>query len=334
MIPLSVTDVHPKSWQQQLSEAITRPEDLIHHLQIEKQLTPAMKEACQQFPVKVTQSYLDQIKKGDLSDPLLKQILPLDAEMQSQAGFVDDPVGDLQAIQAPGLIKKYAGRALLITTPACAIHCRYCFRRHYPYSAQSAHGNHLTQTLKALSQDKSIEEVILSGGDPMVLSDKNLAELITKLSDIKHLTTIRFHTRLPIVLPDRVTHLLLETLANTRLKTVMVVHCNHANEISPAVQRAMHKLAQYCDALLNQSVLLKGVNDKVTCLSELSKKLFSCGAMPYYLHQLDAVSGAAHFQVDNETARQLHHKLMSSLPGYLVPRLVQEIAGQASKTPL
>jgi len=233
------------------------------------------------------------------------------------------------------VLRKYAGRALLVTTAACPVHCRYCFRRHFPYSDQLAARDRWSNALQCLRESPEVEEVILSGGDPLSLATPRLAELIRALEAIDTVTTLRIHTRFPIILPSRVTASLQQLLRETRLQTVVVVHCNHANELdSPAVAAALQHLHACVDALLNQSVLLRGVNDSSSALCELSKALFRSQVLPYYLHLLDRVSGSAHFEVSTIHARALMEKLRSSLPGYLVPRLVREEPGALSKTPV
>lgn len=271
------------------------------------------------------------MRAGDRADPLLRQVLPLDAEDQLNPGFGTDPVGDLAALAGPGVLHKYQGRALVITTGACAIHCRYCFRRHFPYADAQGRGADWTPVLDYLARDDSIEEVILSGGDPLALSDSRLAVLAEGLDRIAHLQRLRIHTRLPIVLPERVDAALLAWLGATRLKPVMVLHANHAREFDTSVDAALARLRATGVCLLNQSVLLRGVNDSVAALRALSERLFRAGVLPYYLHLLDRVQGAAHFEVAEAQARVLLLELAAQLPGYLLPRLVREQAGAAAK---
>jgi EF-P beta-lysylation protein EpmB len=334
MIQLSTPIVQSNNWKNQLAQAIRDPAQLLQHLDLPASYLPGAKLANQLFPLRVPPSYLARIKKGDPSDPLLRQILPLDIETKTVAGYNDDPVGDLAAQKAPGLLHKYPGRALLVTTAACAIHCRYCFRRNFPYAEANPSQNQWTAALDYLAAQPDISEVILSGGDPLSLSDNRLTQLFLALEKIKHLHTLRIHTRLPIVIPQRITDSLLDRLANSSLKVVMVVHVNHANEIDNFVTNAMEQLRQAGVTLLNQSVLLRGVNDSGTALKNLSRALFSVGILPYYLHQLDKVNGAAHFAVEKSRALTLVESIRQQLPGYLVPRFVEEKAGEASKTPL
>ncbi len=330
MIPLSRINVQNKSWQQQLAQAVTDAAELCSILELPAE-SVARSGTATNFSLKVPRDYLECIKKGDISDPLLRQILPVNEENQAEPGFVFDPVGDLEATPVDGLIHKYHGRVLLITTPACAVHCRYCFRRHYPYSDASAHGHRLDEALDYIRRNTDINEVILSGGDPLSLSDNQLGELVKKIEDIRHVDTLRIHTRLPVVLPARLTRELIGLLENSRLQIVLVSHCNHPNELSDKVIDAFAQVAGKRITLLNQSVLLAGVNDDGNTLVKLSKKLFSANILPYYLHMLDPVAGAAHFSVDTEKAILLQETLKKNLPGFLVPKLVREIPKYAYK---
>jgi len=327
MIPLSSTKVQTISWQQQLAHALTDPLELVETLELPQNLAHEALTAIDSFPLRVTRDYLSCIHKGDINDPLLRQILPVAAENQQQQGFVYDPVGDMNASRVPGLIHKYHGRVLLITTPACAIHCRYCFRRHYPYQESSAHRENLDQALDLIATDKTIHEIILSGGDPLTLSDDRLKTLIAKIEAIEHISTLRIHSRLPVILPDRITATLAEMLDRSRLNAVVVIHCNHPNELSSKVHDRLARLREKNITLLNQSVLLNNINTSANVLIKLSHKLFTAGVLPYYLHTLDPVAGASHFHIDDQTAINLHKTVCEKLPGYLVPKLVREIAG-------
>jgi EF-P beta-lysylation protein EpmB len=271
------------------------------------------------------------MRRGDPRDPLLRQVLPLAEEHLAAPGFSTDPVGDLAAMASPGVLHKYQGRVLLTATGACAVHCRYCFRRHFPYTESSAGTDHWQAALDYLAQEPSLREVILSGGDPLTLSERRLAEFIRAAAGIAHLERLRIHTRLPVVLPERITPELVRTLSSTRLSTVVVIHANHANEIDDAVIDALAPMRAAGVTLLNQSVLLRDVNDSAGALVALSETLFAAGVLPYYLHLLDRVQGAAHFEVPEDEARALMQQLTSRLPGYLVPRLVREIAGAPAK---
>jgi len=333
MITRSLTTLEPKYWQKQLAEAISDPDELIHLLKLDKNLSQSAHIAAESFPLRVTRHYLSLIEPGNPQDPLLRQILPISEEMQILPGFKLDPVGDHQASEGASILQKYTGRALLITTGACAIHCRYCFRRHYPYSENNSI-RHWPQMLEKLQQMKEIDEVILSGGDPLSLSDERLIELIQQIEAMPHIQRLRIHSRLPLVLPDRITPLLITALAKSRLHTSLVLHCNHPNELDKSLADKLQALRAAGVTLLNQSVLLRGVNDKLSTLKALSEKLFVYGVLPYYLHLLDPVQGAAHFEIDHEQAQRLQEQLRNTLPGYLMPRMVREIPAAASKTPI
>jgi EF-P beta-lysylation protein EpmB len=282
----------------------------------------------------VPRGFVARMRRGDADDPLLLQVLPRAAELRDVPGFTRDAVGDLDARAGRGVLHKYRGRALLVATGSCAVHCRYCFRRHFPYGDETAAANRWHDAIAALGADPSIEEAILSGGDPLSLSTPKLAELTDALAAIPHLKRLRIHTRLPVVLPERIDDDLLRWLAALPFGRVVVIHANHANELDASVAHACAKLAAAGATLLNQSVLLRGINDDAGVLAALSERLFECGVLPYYLHQLDRVAGTAHFEVDDARARALAEALAARLPGYLVPRLVREVAGAASKTPV
>lgn len=272
------------------------------------------------------------MRHGDPADPLLRQVLPLLAEREpSPPGYLRDPVGDLAAERAPGVLHKYRGRALLIATGACAVHCRYCFRRHYPYGDAARSEDEWQQALQAIAAE-GLGEVILSGGDPLSLAGHRLEALVRRLEALPRLKRLRLHTRLPVVLPSRVDDALLELLNGTRLKTVIVVHANHPAEIDEQVRRALSRLTTAGVVLFNQSVLLRGVNDDAGILAELSEALFDAGVIPYYLHMLDHVAGAAHFEVEPDRAKGIHRTLQGMLPGYMVPKLVREEPGAEAKT--
>ena len=321
-----------ENWQKAQSEAIRDPAKLLQALDLPMTLLPAAQQAAARFPLRVPLSYLNRIERGNPADPLLLQILPLHAELnETPAGFSADPVGDLGANPLPGLIHKYHGRVLIITTGACAIHCRYCFRRHFPYSEDSLTPTNLVKILDYIRADTSIEEVILSGGDPLSLNNARLQTLGDQLATIPHLQRLRIHTRQPIVLPERIDTGLLTWLRHLPMQTIMVIHCNHAREIPPTTRQMLHALADTGLTLLNQAVLLRGVNDTIDSLKTLSEQLFDAKVLPYYLHQLDKVAGAQHFEVPDQQARALVKALSHQLPGYLVPKLVRETAGEAAK---
>lgn len=321
-------------WQQELAQAITDPAELLQILQLDRAWLAAAERATKQFPLRVPRYFVDLMRPGDPDDPLLRQVLPLAEELAATPGFVSDPVGDLDAIAGQGMLQKYQGRALLITTGACAVHCRYCFRRHFPYPAENAGRDQWQEVLSGLSGRPEISEAILSGGDPLALSDKRLGTLLDGLAAIPHLRRLRLHSRTPVVLPSRITADLIALLGNTRLSTSLVLHCNHPEELTPTLAAALSPLREAGVSLLNQSVLLAGVNDNVSTLQALSEDLFDMGVLPYYLHHLDPVAGAAHFRVDRGRARDLQEQLRTSLPGYLLPRLVVEQPRAKAKLPL
>ena len=324
----------PVRWQQALRAAVRDPRELLDLLGLDRLAPRLSDEAMVQFPLRVPRGFVARMRRGDPRDPLLRQVLPLDDEMRPMPGFGLDAVGDGAAKTAPGVIQKYRGRALLVATGSCAIHCRYCFRRHFPYAEETAARDGWREAVDLIRQDASIEEVLLSGGDPLSLSNGKLAELTGALAGIPHLRRLRIHSRLPIVLPERVDEGLLAWLASLPWPVTLVVHANHANEFDGTVDAALGRLRAAGVHLLNQAVLLRGVNDDIDALAALSERGFAAGVLPYYLHQLDRVAGVAHFEVDDARARALHAGLAVRLSGYLVPRLVREIPGDTGKRPL
>ena len=330
---LAQAEVPATHWQTTLASAIREPSELLHYLNLPQSLLNGAIAASQSFALRAPLGYCQRIEKGNPNDPLLRQILPLDAELISDQQFKLDPVGDLAAMEVPGLLHKYHGRVLIITTAACAVHCRYCFRRHFPYQENRSEQN-WQEAIDYIQSHSDIHEVILSGGDPLSLTESRLKNLTDKLLNIPHIKTLRLHTRQPIVLPERINNELLNWLDSLPWKIVIVLHCNHANEIDSSVAAALKKLQQHQVTLLNQSVLLAGVNDNTETLINLSQKLFSHHVLPYYLHMLDKVQGAKHFYVKNEKANQILDEIRQLLPGYLVPKLVKEQAGEKSKTAL
>lgn len=313
-------------WQRELRQAIHNPTHLLELLELSDLLLDHTITAKQSFGIQVPKGYVARMRKGDPNDPLLRQVLPLTDENNQLQEFSLDPVGDVAAFLVPGLLQKYQGRVLLLTTGACAIHCRYCFRRHYTPSQL-----HLPAILDAIRSDSSISEVILSGGDPLILTDNHLAQLAHHLATIPHVQRLRLHTRLPIVLPERINDDLLAWLTEIRLQPVIVVHANHPNELDHHVNQALQRLVGAGITVLNQSVLLRSVNDNAPTLIALSEALFSQRVLPYYLHLLDRVQGAAHFEVPEQTAIQLLEQMQIALPGYLVPKLVREVPEMAYK---
>jgi EF-P beta-lysylation protein EpmB len=324
----------PGDWRKSLANAVSSAAELCELLGLDPERVGLGSRAMREFPLKVPRGFAARMHRGDPDDPLLRQVLPLAAEEKEVAGFGVDPVGDLLSRAATGLLHKYQGRALLITTGACAVHCRYCFRRHFPYSEESALHSGWAAPLAQVRSDPSITEVILSGGDPLSLSDRRLAQLTEQLATISHVKRLRIHTRYPVVLPERVNANFLTWLDSVNLQKVMVIHANHAQEIDESVRAACKSLRERGVTLLNQSVLLAGVNDNVTTLANLSEALFDIGVLPYYLHVLDKVAGAAHFAIAEARAVAIHRELAAQLPGYLVPRLVREIAGAPAKMPV
>ena len=321
-------------WQQLWREAVTDPHELLDLLGLGHLAAGLLPTSDTGFALRVPRGFVARMRRGDPADPLLLQVLPQAAELIEIPGFTDDAVGDLAARAGGGVLHKYQGRALLIATGSCAVNCRYCFRRHFPYAEETAAANRWQEAVELVRADISIREVILSGGDPLSLSTPKLAELTDALASISHVKRLRIHTRLPVVLPERVDEELSAWLRRLPGPVAVVLHANHANELDNAVADACKRLRASGATLLNQSVLLRGVNDTVDALAALSERLFACGVIPYYLHQLDRVAGAAHFAVDDASARDLIDALRGRLSGYLVPRLVREIAGEPGKTPL
>ena len=318
-------------WQRALAGAVRDANELRALLDLPPSPGPAGDAG---FPLRVPRGYVARMRRGDPHDPLLAQVLPTAAEGRETPGFGPDPVGDHAAMTRPGVLHKYHGRVLLTTTGACGIHCRYCFRREFPYAEANPRTGEWHEALEYIAAQADIEEVILSGGDPLSLPDSRLADLVRRIEAIPHVTTLRVHTRMPVVLPERVDDRLCAWVEATRLATVIVLHANHGNEIDPAVAAAAARLAAAKATLLNQSVLLRGVNDDPAAIAELSRRLFAAGVLPYYLHLLDPVRGAAHFEVGADEARELLGAVAGRLPGYLVPRLVREEAGRPGKTPI
>jgi EF-P beta-lysylation protein EpmB len=310
------------------------PRELLESLGLEAMSRRLSEAAMAQFPLRVPRGFVARMRHGDPNDPLLRQVLPLDDEERLVAGFALDAVGDAAARTGAGVIQKYRGRALLVTTGSCAVHCRYCFRRHFPYGEDTATAGGWAEAIAVVRGDASIEEVILSGGDPLSLSTAKLSELTTALATVPHLRRLRIHSRLPVVLPERVDADLVAWLRGLPWPVAFVIHANHANEFDASVDAALLRLGDAGARLLNQAVLLRGVNDSVDALAALGERSFAAGVLPYYLHQLDRVAGTAHFEVDDEEARALHRALAARLSGYLVPKLVREVAGDPGKRPL
>ena len=321
-------------WQAALGDAVGSVGELLDLLGLPAELLVGGTAAARDFPLRVPREFVARMRPGDPADPLLLQVLPSAAELVAAPGYSADPLAEGEAAASPGVLHKYRGRALLVVTGACAVHCRYCFRRHFPYGEHSGKADGWQRAIAHVAADRSIEEVILSGGDPLAVSDERLAPLAEALGAIPHLKRLRVHTRLPVVLPQRVDERLLSWLGGSRLAPVVVLHANCAQELDASVAAAAGRLRDAGVTVLNQAVLLAGVNDSVAALVELSRSLFACGVLPYYLHLLDRVAGAAHFEVPESRARELMRGVREELPGYLVPQLVREVPGAPSKLPV
>ena len=328
-VPLNPTDCGIR-WQQIIKDAVRDPVELCQLLGLPDSIDAARRSAAI-FPVFVPRGFLAKMRRFDLHDPLLRQVLPLEDERISRPGFSRDAVGDQAATLRPGLLQKYHGRVLIVTTGTCAVHCRYCFRRHFPYSESPPSPAVWDQAFAQIAADSSIEEVILSGGDPLTIRDDRLTSIAHALSQIEHVQRLRVHTRLPVMIPERVTDSLLDWLTGTRLTTVVVIHANHPQEIDADVLVAIRRMIDRGVPVLNQSVLLRGVNDSAEVLATLCRRLANVGVLPYYLHQLDKVEGASHFEVPIRRGLELVEHLRQVLPGYAVPRYVHEVPGAASK---
>jgi L-lysine 2,3-aminomutase len=318
-------------WQTALMQAITDPEELLKVLELDADLLEAAKSAVKLFPLKVPRGFVARMQKGNLHDPLLRQVLPIEAELRETPGYVQDPLQEANVNPVPGLLHKYQGRVLLTLMGTCGINCRFCFRRHFPYEDNNPGTEGWDRALSYIAQDPSIHEVILSGGDPLVASDKMLQAFTDKLNHIPHVKRLRIHSRIPVVLPERITTDFINWLQQLKQKPILITHCNHPQEINSTVKDAMHSLQAAGITLLNQSVLLKGINDKADTLIELSEALFDCGIQPYYLHLPDKVQNTAHFDIDRLEAQELHWEMSQQLSGYLVPKLVYEQAGAPAK---
>jgi len=319
------------TWQQELAQAIQDPAQLLNELGLEEHLLSGAIAAAKLFPLRVPQAFIARMRKGDVRDPLLAQVLPLDIEQHMVEGYNNNPLQEANYNPIAGLLHKYKNRVLLTVTGSCAINCRFCFRRSFPYEKNNPGKTGWQDVIDYIAADKSIDEVIFSGGDPLNASDKSLLWLSEKLAEIPHLQRLRIHTRLPVVIPARITDELLAWLTGTRLQPIVILHVNHAQELDSTAQNALQRLAEKSVTLLSQSVLLRGINDSTEALVALSKRLFECRVLPYYLHIMDKTQGAAHFDVPLEKAKLLHNEMSKQLSGYLVPRLVQEVPGMLAK---
>lgn len=324
-----------QNWQSQLSDLITDPFELLDQLDISsEQLLSGAILASDTFKLRVPRAFVDKMQKADAFDPLLLQVLPHHLELEDHPEFVTDPLGEEEANQLPGVLHKYQSRFLLTLTGACAVHCRYCFRRHFPYQENLPKNDDWPQIQDYIKQHPLINEVILSGGDPLTLSNRKLKIWVERLESLPQVKILRIHSRVPIVIPNRIDEELLSLVENSRLRVIMVVHSNHAAELDDFTCNQLHKLSLRNVTVLNQAVLLKGVNDSAQTLVKLSQRLFDARVMPYYLHVLDKVKGAQHFDLESPKVDRLYEEVLASLPGYLVPKLVREIAGENNKTPL
>ena len=334
MITAAPTALHPPAWQQAWRDAVRDPAELLALVGLDPSAYVQGSALGAGFPLRVPRGFVARMRRGDPNDPLLRQVLPLVEESRHVPGFEFDAVGDANARAATGVLQKYRGRALLVATGSCAVHCRYCFRRHFPYADETAARGGWSEAVELIGGDSSVDEVILSGGDPLSLATGKLAELTDALARIAHLKRLRIHSRLPVVLPERIDDALLRWISDLPWPVTLVIHANHANEFDASVDSALGRLKSAGVHLLNQAVLLRGVNDSVEALADLSERGFRAGVLPYYLHQLDRVAGVAHFEVPDARALALHSALAARLSGYLVPKLVREVAGDPGKRPM
>lgn len=331
MITRTAVTWHTEDWQRQLSQVVGSVEELWQLLELPNELLPGAHQAARQFPLRVPRAFVAKMRKGDIHDPLLRQVLPLGEELAVPPGFVTDPLAERSSNPHQGLLHKYESRVLVIAGSACAVHCRYCFRRHFPYQDNQLSQPQFDALLDYLREHPEVNEVILSGGDPLVTSNARLQRWVEALETLPQLKRLRLHTRTPVVIPERIDAGLLHLLRHTRLRPVMVVHCNHANEIDPTFAAAMAHLKEAGVTLLNQAVLLKGVNDSVDAQVALSEALFDAGILPYYLHLLDRVAGAHAYRIDDNDAFDLYRAMAARLPGFLLPRLTREVPGAPAK---
>ncbi|HDI3022284.1 TPA: EF-P beta-lysylation protein EpmB [Cronobacter turicensis] len=323
-----------EDWLSQLADVITDPDELLHLLNIDaSEELLAGRDARRLFALRVPRAFAARMEKGNPQDPLLRQVLTSREEFVAAPGFTTDPLEEQNSV-VPGLLHKYHNRALLLVKGGCAVNCRYCFRRHFPYADNQGNKRNWQAALDYIAAHPELDEIIFSGGDPLMAKDHELEWLVANIEALPHIKRLRIHSRLPIVIPARITDALVRLLGETRLQVLLVNHINHAQEIDDAFRAGMAKLRAAGVTLLNQSVLLKGVNDNAATLAALSNALFDAGVMPYYLHVLDKVQGAAHFMVSDDEARAIMRELLSQVSGYLVPKLAREIGGEPSKTPL
>jgi EF-P beta-lysylation protein EpmB len=324
-------DIQP-SWKSELSQCISSVSELLHCLQLNPEQLSVSQRATEDFPLKVPRPFIERMEVGNPNDPLLRQVLPVTQETEPAVGYSPDPLDEIQHNPIPGVVHKYDNRLLLIVSPNCAINCRYCFRRHFPHQENRQSKQQWQQALTYIRLHKEINEVIFSGGDPLAANDNFLGWLTEQIANIPHVKRLRIHTRLPVVIPSRIDDAFLGWATGTRLLPIVVLHINHANEIDTAVQQMVQRLLGEGMLVLNQTVLLKSINDRSAILAELSEALYDTGVIPYYLHLLDPVAGASHFDIAGQQATQIYGQLQKQLPGFLVPKLVREIPGEKSKT--
>lgn len=322
-----------QDWRQVLAASFRDSNTLLEYLKVDPSLALPGYHKALNFPLLVPRPFADQMETGNPDDPLLRQVLPSAEEAISQPGYVADPLAEKHSNVRQGIIHKYHGRVLLLAASACAVNCRYCFRRHFDYADNRLSRDERQKALDYVRSDNTITEVILSGGDPLMLQDDALSDLIDGIEGIPHVTKLRIHSRLPVVIPQRLTLAIIERLNNSRLGTSLVLHINHPAEITEAHREPLATLRSGGTWLLNQSVLLKGVNDKLSILTDLSERLFTFGVTPYYLHLPDRVKGTHHFDSDDAISQDLYLKMREYLPGYLVPQLVREEPGAPYKIP-
>lgn len=330
--PINLHTEDRSNWQNDLSQCITSVDDLLSELELDHLQLTSCQRAAAQFALRVPRPFVQRMKKGDPKDPLLVQVLPVNAEMQLDPAYSADPLDESNHNPIAGIVHKYRNRLLLIVSPACAINCRYCFRRHFPYQENRQSKAQWQQALHYISSNTDINEVIFSGGDPLAANDRFLGWLSEQIAAIPHIKRLRIHSRLPVVIPSRIDEAFLRWATASRLKPIMVLHINHSSEIDQQVMQAIARLRDANIKVLNQTVLLKDVNDSATTLRDLSENLFDCGVDPYYLHLLDPVEGASHFDITADQAGQIYRELQTLLPGFLLPKLVREVPGELSKT--
>ena len=326
--PIAITS----DWKLELSQSVTTIDELLDSLDLDKKALSTSQQAAIDFPLRVPRPFIARMQPNNPNDPLLLQVLPVKAELTIIEGYSQDPLDEATHNPIAGIVHKYANRLLLVISPACAINCRYCFRRHFPYEENRQSKEQWQSALDYIRSDKEINEVIYSGGDPLAANDHFLAWLTEQIANIAHIKRLRIHTRLPVVIPSRIDQTFLSWATATRLKPIVVLHINHSNEIDSDVAASIKRLQDCGIKVLNQSVLLRGINDSADCLAELSEKLFDCDVMPYYLHLFDPVAGASHFDIEERRAKKIYADLQAILPGFLVPKLVREIPNKPSKT--